>query len=109
MHWNDYNIPDNPPTEEEFMEHAFDLMDQAVKDELYWILGDAFRNAEIFFNSPVQQHLREKGTLASSGSDWSGKGYWEFVHDSIDNANEMRRKHLQDIVERERAYFSPIE
>ena len=97
MHWNDDNIPDDPPSEDEFMEHVFDLMDQAVKDELYWILGDAFRNAEIFFNSSFQKMRSGRG------------GYWEFVHNSIVNAKEMRRKHLQAIVETKRAYFSPIE
>jgi len=96
MHWNDDNIPDDPPSEKEFMEHVFDLMDQAVKDELYWILGNTFRNAE-------------DCSFQNSGSNWGGKGYWEFVYDSIVYAYEMRRKHLQDIVERERAYFSPIE
>ena len=77
MHWNDYNIPDDPPSEEEFMEHVFDLMDQVAKYKLYWILGDAFTNAGIFI---------------LSGGD---KGYWEYVHNSIINGINMRYSHIK--------------
>tara|TARA_R100001530_G_C4267169_1_gene142118 strand:- start:29 stop:334 length:306 start_codon:yes stop_codon:yes gene_type:complete len=89
MNWNDYYIPlvgkscfNDPPTEEQFKEHVFDLMDQVAKYELYWILGDAFRNANL-------------SSFQNSGDDWNGKGYWEFVHDSIVNGINMRYSHIK--------------